>query len=470
MARPLFVLLVLISLISACRKDDSSSADQTPDAGIVDTKEPEKEPELVLGLQAEIEQLTPTFPHGLTLNDRVSTVANTENYRKTALAPDGSLFVLSDIKHSDSASNYVQYGYVSRINSDGTKDASFASTGILKIHSYFGDKELYINQFWDNGNLMIIGHNWYVAGQIFYSTSVKIDTVAGARDWSYANATNGFARKNITNRTYGVKIAKASDGNFLHLVATNQNSPHNMHLYKTDSAGALVTSWGTSGVVSIGSAQYFDYWKMILDSSGNIYIGYLEGSTSVYQIAIKKILPDGTLDTTFGDNGYFRMTAGTSSYFTADLQLKDNVLIAPVSFNNSNVWSGRIIRVNAQTGALLTENGSVDLKLPDGEVCDVGDIKIYKTKLLAFCSLVTTSRTGIVAFNEDMSLDKNFGTEGILLTTGSGFTIYETLLDESRKTLWLTGTKKTSNDVAKYIVKVKLSEVYVPKEEPAEAP
>lgn len=449
----LAMLLTLSLLILACKANFNVAA-------------PEAAPETTLALKGELVELSPTFPHGLTLNDRVSTVSYTENYGRSVLAPDGSLYVLSDIKHSDSASNYVQYGYLSRITQAGVRDNNFGTSGITKIHSSFGDKENYRRMFLDNGTLTIAGHNWHVPGQTFYAAALKVNGTTGAIDTTYANASTGFFRKNITNRTYGVGVVKAIDGTNLHLTATNQASPHGMYLYKTDNSGQLITTFGTAGLLTTGiTAHYHDYWKIYVDKDGNIFVGYLEVVASTYHISIVKFDPTGAIDTNFGVNGFFKRTLGSASYFLGDFVFKDNLLTFLSVYSVGSDWKTRIYRISSVTGALEATNGEIDLKDPaTDEECYSSGMVMYKDKMIAQCYFATTSRNVIVAYNPDGSLDDNFGEDGFLdITNPNSHTTYDMILDDGRLNLWIVGTVTVANDVSKYIMKVKLSEIRIPK-------
>lgn len=412
-----------------------------------------------MGLTGEIQKLSETFPHGLSLNDRISTVSDSELYVQSELSPiDGSIYVLSNIKHSDSGSNYVYYGYISKILESGNLDTTFGNSGITKVHSSFGDKEHYNGFYLKNNELILTGHNWRIPNQSFYSVSVKVSS-SGVVDANY-----GYLQHMITNRTYCTSIVKNSANDNFYLCYTGTDNIAPLYIIKSNGNGGFDTSFGNSGVIDTGiSAYYGAYAKIYIDSSDNLYIAYLNPVASVYHSAVARFTPEGVLDTNFGENGYIHAPSGDYSYFSQIL-FENGKLYGLVSYKPSTAPSTGLLHIfGAETGAEASP--SVDLGSEVGAEFYPNQILYYKNKLIVLAYLNSTGKYAIQVYNPDMSLDKNFGVDGVLDISLENGLLKNIILDKERKNLWVTGSRKVANDSEKYIIKIKLGEIWVKEEE-----
>lgn len=435
--------IVFMILFASCSKEKSKQLEELTQGGTE------------MSLDAEIVQLSEDFPYGLTINDKVLTHVESEYLRKTVLAEDGSLYLLSNLKNNNSTSDYVYYGQVSRVTPDGVKDLSFGTSGNIKVHSNFGNKEHYLDMNLVDNKLKIFGHAWHIAGQAFHSSNTQIDLTSQTIDTTYG--TNGFSRQKIAKFTLSGKRFELPNGDSLQVVLVGSGTPYTIYLSKLNSQGELVTSFGNAGLVNLGiQTHYNTYLYGHVDSGGSLYLSYLEG-LNTYESVLIKINPDGSLNTDFANNGYLKMLHGSSNY-VFDYHFKDNEIRMTYADYENNEWVARYYRISPENGEVLFTLKREEIKLPNDKICTMGQLTFYKTKILLYCSF--DSKSFIVALNEDYSLDEHFGEDGLLEITTPDYYPSEIHVDNDRQVLWLAGIKKIANDAQKYIIKIKLEEVY----------
>lgn len=165
--------------------------------------------------------------------------------------------------------------FLRRFNDDGTPDALFNNNS-----KYIAEK---VNKIAiEPNNKILVAHN---EGIYRLNEDGTLDTAFG---------TNGYL-----DTTYsGVSKILVDTNSNIYVITSNNK------IYKYTSNGNPYSTFGTAGVITLT----VDYNDAILDGE-TLFIG--GNFTTIYQIpfdsqsdfAITKILPNGTIDTTFGTNG-----------------------------------------------------------------------------------------------------------------------------------------------------------------------
>lgn len=201
-----------------------------------------------------------------------------------SIASDKKLTVTGFIDYH----NDIMKIFGQRFLEDGSIDKSFNEKGftIKKVADYV---EVYNTIQPDGKTLVLIPQFWF-----FYSDSSFVLTrlnVDGTLDKSFGTdgKIEGFA---FLTR---VKLALQKDGKILVL---KQRYPQGYTILRYTSAGKLDTTFGNQGYIS--EDRYIS--QIATDSKGRIiYSGYpYENIKSTF---VKCLLPDGSIDTTFGNSG-----------------------------------------------------------------------------------------------------------------------------------------------------------------------
>jgi uncharacterized delta-60 repeat protein len=192
-------------------------------------------------------------------------------------------------------------------------------------------------------------------------------------------------------------------------------------LIRIDQNGIFDPSFGINGIQSIS-----DGGKIAQQSTGKIIIQsqYFDGYNNMYSFSRRNI--DGSLDTTFGNNG-IQITDVTSYRFDLCFAIKidweDKILAGGPSYNNGDDYHPVITRFN-ENGTLDTSfgnNGTVITTFgPESNLGEVDDIAILGDKIILGGNYQYQGGTGgfggikpaVAKFNNDGTLDQTFGQGG----------------------------------------------------------
>jgi len=229
-----------------------------------------------------------------------------------------------------------------------------------------------------------------------YTSDLSIDTSFGI---------NGVVTYNDSgNGSMGSSIAIDSSNNIY--VAGSESdddfATSSVRIWKYDSSGIAVASFGTNGILDLGA---HDYWgNVYVDPSDNIFVTITDdmmGSTPTSQIT--KCDSDGNIDTSFGSSGIFNYeddNVWPGRMATDD----DGNLLIPASVFTSTTTTDLVIWVlTSDTGELVTASGN------DGTF----QFDVFETPILG--NIVIDSRGRALMCGVDA--------EGVWGNTGSPFFI-----------------------------------------------
>ncbi len=270
-----------------------------------------------------------------------------------AIQPDGKIVIVG-------RSNSPRQRIVVRLNADGTLDMSFATNGIFMtpIGSPTFDEPDVVLQ--NNGGMIVIGttRNGGVTTDAF---SLMRLTPAGALDMTFGTNGETVTTFSGNDRAYAVFINQ--EGKIVVSGSFNNNGGFAFARYKTD--GLLDESFGTAGKVTtvFTSATAIAYSMEPLPDGKFLAGGYMR--TTNADAVIARYNADGTIDPTFGVDGWTRFGNTNSELF----------------------WG-----VHVRQG------------------------KIYGTGSRQLVSPASPDDFMIVRYSMDGVLDSNFGTSGVIYT------------------------------------------------------
>jgi uncharacterized delta-60 repeat protein len=142
----------------------------------------------------------------------------------------------------------------------------------------------------------------------------------GSTDFSF-NSPNGYQKPNIipTNHDYANTLVLQSDGKILqggYCKYTGATEPRRFCVMRYNSDGSIDSGFGSGGYVlyHIPVSENDDANSLILQSDGKIIQGGTCTISGTNQFCIVRYNANGSIDSTFGTNGYFiYQVPGTTS-------------------------------------------------------------------------------------------------------------------------------------------------------------
>jgi len=267
----------------------------------------------------------------------------------------GSRVVGQPVDFAETASGKLMFtssgARIARVNAaDGTLDATFDGDGIL--NTFFsgirdtapiaGDRFWAVGYVYDQDATTPI--EWYIAR---FRANGSLDRTFGSRGRTKIDAAGlrGY-------RNYDATI----DGTGAVTFTASRRDDYSEHvMLRFSAAGTLDTAFADAGVLPLRTARAL-VAQTAYDAGGNLYqlIRPVRNGVATATIrSIRKLRPDGTLDTTFGGSGY--LTARSDLQFRG-LSVLDGALFvhAPVTQSRSSYL------------LKLDRNGGFDLNFGSG--------------------------------------------------------------------------------------------------------
>jgi uncharacterized delta-60 repeat protein len=301
------------------------------------------------------------------------------------------------------------YGHtITRINVDGTPDATFGSGGMATFVWSGGNANDFALQTIDGvERILVTGTGSITSGRKSVSGRLRIDRLLpnGTLDPSWGN--NGVLLLDA-NSAYGITVQPDQK-----ILVTSSSYGTLMRL---NANGTIDTSFGSGGSVNSGNGQ-----EIRLDPSGRIYVAGIfstgKGNNVTRYYFVRRFSSTGVLDNTFGSNGLATSRAITTSLFSMALDAFGNVLLG--SHNGSDLIverfdaSGHVDSGFSEDGYISldfargTDNGSVGVTADSfGRVIVAGNVKPYPG--------AAETNAGVFRLNYDGSLDTSFANGGKL--------------------------------------------------------
>ncbi|WP_139854011.1 T9SS type A sorting domain-containing protein [Aequorivita sinensis] len=186
--------------------------------------------------------------------------------------------------------------------------------------------------------------------------------------------------------------------------------------------GYLDNSFGSNGVVLFNRQNYEDeyYNKVLSQSDGKIVAGGIFSLTSSDQLVVNKFLADGSFDIDFGNNGELIIFSENTGYGDFALLNDNSILAAGSLFENGISKIG--LKKYLPNGTLDTSFGNNGVAITAvGNQSNIAKKLVltpdYKIIVLANCNHDGESLDVLLRYLPNGSLDSSFGDNGVLIIT-----------------------------------------------------
>ena len=327
------------------------------------------------------------------------------NIYSMALQPDGRIVLAGSL--AASAYTNTADSLVMRLTASGALDSTFNTTGIkVTALSSSGEDEYRTALIRPDGEILLAAD---VAGGSLYSIAFTLlkangtpDTTFGANGTVYSTPSNAFVGESLSTAIFD------SSGRILIAGYAADSRLGGTILRRYTAQGAADTTFGTNGISHIGE---FSADRLLLLSSGKIIVAGSGGLSNNYWL-VGRVSSTGSVDTTFGSNGFATAEGSTTSLLATAGMIGngDIVLVGGVSVPYSGTQSA--VAEFTANGVLDTSFTSSGQARPDLSL-SVSDAVFYSNGSM---DLVGGSSAGatIDRMAPAGALDSSFGTSGTL--------------------------------------------------------
>jgi uncharacterized delta-60 repeat protein len=344
-----------------------------------------------------------------------------------ALQPDGKIVVAGG--SSDYSQPCCNHDIaLARYNDDGSLDTSFDADG--KVITGFGGN-VYGNThevansvaLQPDGKIVVAGYSASFSSSggnadfalVRYNSNGSLDTtfhMDGRLTTDFGNSDEG-----------GAAVLIQPDGKILVAGRHFDGTSNNFALARYNPNGSLDTTFDMDGKVTTDIGGFADSGEaMVLQSNGKVLVaGHSNNGTDI-DFALVRYNSDGSLDTTFDNDGKLTTDFGFDDYGDSLLlQANDRIIVVGNSSSNDGDNYDRAL-------ARYTSNGLLDPTFDlDGQIIPVVGSNSYESASAAALQpdgkIFVTGRTGsgsdfaLIRYNSDGSLDPTFGTNGKVTTS-----------------------------------------------------
>jgi uncharacterized delta-60 repeat protein len=254
---------------------------------------------------------------------------------------------------------------------------------------------------------------------ILFSLAKTVPAAAGDLDAGFG--TNGIVTTTIPGSTFAGSpdILVQPDGKLLICFSANSvSSGFNITLARYNPDGSLDTSFSGDGIVTspFATGDFDEARALALQPDGKIVVAGRVGISNA-SFAVVRYNPDGSLDTTFDQDGIVTtqiLQGGIAS--AVGVQTDGKIVAAGSTFNGSNQDFFTVIRYNAN-GSVDTSFGSSGIATADfGPIDFLTDLAIQPDgRILAAGTGNVSSSTPVLAMirlNTNGTLDNSFDGDG----------------------------------------------------------
>lgn len=201
---------------------------------------------------------------------------------------------------------------------------------------------------------------------------------------------------------------------------SDEGAPSDILAMRLFENGRTDTLFSSSGLFSFGNSTWEDAYASAVQSDGKILIGGRYFNNSSWDFLVIRLNQNGTIDSSFGKNGSFvkDFFGKDDRLFSLDIQ-SDGKIVA-CGFAEKFNWDFAIIRLNPDgtIDSTFGENGSKVINI--GSYNDVAfSLKVQNDGKIIVCGwtfIFDSWDFALVRLNPDGSLDNTFDSDGVVTT------------------------------------------------------
>ena len=304
---------------------------------------------------------------------------------------------------------------IARYLSDGSIDYDFGNMGLIQKQTNTLEGELNSIVIQKDDKIVAVGYSISSNTNNENLTLVRF-TINGKLDKSFGES--GLIVTEISNqKEIGESVAIQPDGKIV-CVGTTQHDPNfDIFLVRYDEYGQLDPYFGLGGIVITNINSGHDIGKSLaIQNDGKIIVAGFSYSVDNFYMTLLRYDSDGQLDSTFAKGG-IAITDIKSSIGKLDLALQNDgkiILVGPSEVDNTHHFT--VVRFN--------NNGSLDKSFGNNGITKtiIGDFSEAESVAIdSYGNIVVAGTTGsgnesfaVAMYNQNGILDPGFGLNGIV--------------------------------------------------------
>jgi len=316
-----------------------------------------------------------------------------------------------------------------RYNTSGSIDTTFGSNGKITTDLNSNSSDYITNlEIQNDGKIVAAGYST-MTNTSHVSLVRYLDT--GVLDASFG--VNGKINTEINSQSIDKVNAMIiqPNGKILITGSTRIGLNSDFILIRYTSLGVLDSNFGTNGVVitDIGTNTWDEAYSLQLQTQGKILVAGISNTNGNQDFTIVRYNNNGTLDTTFGNNGKVITNLGGND-FAYDIQVqKDKKFLIAGTSNASGSNDYVIARYlpNGDLDSLFGNNGivTIDIGNSSNDVADSLKIKDEGEILISgYSNINGRFNSTVIQLTQQGQLDSIFGKNGkIILDVNSNYII-----------------------------------------------
>lgn len=360
---------------------------------------------LSIPAQAGDGDLDPTFGNGGTV---VTDLGGADNLYRNAVQPDGKIVAIGFTRVTSGNNRYALVRY----NFNGTLDPTFGNGGKV-VTTIANVNEIATSLLLQPDGKIIIAGSIALPSSVDTSFAILRYNSDGSLDTTFGNG--GIVATNIGDDHDSIgaialqpdgKIIAAGNEAFSRPPGEQRNS--DIVLARYNSNGTLDSSFGNNGFVTSDFGPFPNYFAddataVLLQPDGKIIVAGDSDGSGYFDFLVARYNDNGSLDSTFGNGGFTKTDVGNGyedGASDAVLQPDGKIVLAGAALPNSYDLDFALVR--------YLPNGSPDPSFGNGGVVVFGLDNLHDEELTA---IVLESDGRLVALGDS----NNSGRSGFLL-------------------------------------------------------
>ncbi|MBF0551764.1 MAG: hypothetical protein HQK60_14675, partial [Deltaproteobacteria bacterium] len=225
----------------------------------------------------------------------------TDTGRGVVIQPDGKILV-----SCESFNGKQKDAIILRYTSNGVLDNSFGTGGVATFSGTGqGDTYGFGITLQPDGKIIQTG-NGVFKGKTKEDVLLLRYLPNGTLDASFALGGVFTYSSPGDYDDFGDLVVLQPDGRILVVGGSGNTTNSDILVLRCDSTGVLDKTFGTNGIVRLGTTADYDYaWGLALQNDGKILVAGTSAPNNVYQAEVYRLNEDGTPDDRFGAGGVY---------------------------------------------------------------------------------------------------------------------------------------------------------------------